>query len=93
MRLPLVPLSEWVLNRQNEFELKLFESFRQEFNIRDNEEFNICERYGSYDGQMKFCRDFATMLSEDIQDNLNMTDFRYDLNKEEIKDYYKGLFF
>ena len=55
MRLPLVPLSEWVLNRQNEFELKLFESFRQEFNIRDNEEFSICERYGSYDGQMKQC--------------------------------------
>lgn len=93
MRLPLVPLSEWVLNRQNEFELKLFESFRQEFNIRDNEEFNIYERYGSYDGQMKFCRDFATMLSEDIQSNLDMDDFRYTLNKEEIKDYYKGLFF
>lgn len=93
MRLPLVSLSEWVSNRQDEFELSLFESFRQEFNIRDNEEFNIYERYGSYDGQMKFCREFAIMLSEDIADNLSADDFRYNLNKENIKEHYKGLFF
>lgn len=93
MRLPLTPLSEWALNRQDDFELELFEGFRQEFNVRDNDNFQIYERYGSYDGQMKFCRDFADMLIEDIEYNINDTDFNYTLSKKDIEKEYKGLFF
>ena len=69
---------------------------RENFNkIYLNNNIYIIERYGSYDGQLKFCKEFADVVIEDMKSSDKLTDFniKYNLTRDILKVRYKNLFF
>ena len=99
MRLPLINLKDYIKEDlfDNPLNNILFKSFKQEYNIRNN--FNninkesIHEKYGSYNGQLKLCKEFADMFMYDLDHSITDNDFVYQLTKDELKKRYKNLFF
>ena len=105
MRLPLITLNEWIQKFKYFDDTninRLFKAFEQEFMLREN--FNkiylnnniyIIERYGSYDGQIKFCKEFADVVVEDMKSTDNLVNFniKYNLTRDVLKVRYKNLFF
>lgn len=99
MRLPLINLKDYIKEDlfDNPLNNILFKSFKQEYNIRNN--FNninkeyIHEKYGSYNGQLKLCKEFADMFMYDLDHSVTDKDFVYKLTKDELKTRYKNLFF
>lgn len=99
MRLPLINLKNYIKENlfDNPVNNKLLIAFKQEYNIRNN--FNninkeyINEKYGSYNGQLKLCKEFADMFMYDFDHSIDDKDFVYKLTKDELQKRYKNLFF
>lgn len=105
MRLPLITLNEWVQKFKylDDTDInRLFKSFEQEFMLQEdfnkiylNNNIYIIERYGSYNCQLKFCKEFADVVIEDMNISNNLSDFniKYNLTRDILKVRYKNLFF
>lgn len=91
MRLPLVNLKDYIKEElfDNPLNDKLFLSFKQEYNIRNN----INEKYGSYNGQLKLCKEFAEMFMYDFNHSIGDKNFVYKLAKDSLSERYENLFF
>lgn len=95
MRTPIISLKKYVDEMNNtSFCHELFIAFQQEFMIRNyiNECNEILEKYGVYDGQIKFCKELAEFIVENVNDN-NDDNQDFFIDKEDLDTLYKGIFF
>lgn len=95
MRTPLISLKEFVKNfNSTYYNHRLFEAFKQEFCLRKyiNECNEILERYGVYNGQVKFCKELAIFIIDEVDENKDHNQ-NFWINKEDLDTLYKGIFF
>lgn len=57
-----------------------------------NEDRNIFEKHGVYDGQIKFCKELAIYIYEEIQKNRHKI-INFNISKEELDTIFDGIFF